>query len=252
MSGVGNIPSNMSSRTILNSIGENVMLLDRDYTIIWANTQAAVLLQEAAPLFHMSAPEEFIGVSIHHFYDLSAHQLDVMNHMQQTRRTRITIKQTIVADIIITPLQEEHSVIGFVVMLMDVTSRAEEEKRKEAWYRKLSIPIVHIWDRTIALPLIGEFNEERAGELLHSLLEECSTHRIEYVILNLGAVYEFEDRLKYYIQRVHDSLKLLGTQCIVVGMNSNLAMTMGKLDRNIPTFPHSKTGLKYVMKQMDA
>lgn len=251
MSGIGSIPSNMSSRTILNSIGENVMLLDDNHTIIWANKQASDLLDEAAPLFHMSAPEDFIGVSINYFYDLSAHQLDVMKHMQQTRRTRITIKNTIVADIVITPLQEESSIIGFVVMLMDVTSRAEEEKRKEAWYRKLSIPIVHIWDRTIALPLIGEFDEERGGHLLHSLLEECNAHRIEYVILNLGAVYEFEDRLKFYIQRVHDSLKLVGTQCIIVGMSSNLAMTMGRLERNIPTFPHSKTGLKYVMKQLN-
>ncbi len=69
-------------------------------------------------------------------------------------------------------------------MLMDVTTRTEEEKEKEKLINALSTPILKVWSNTIALPLIGEFDIVYVDLLISAVLEECSSNQIEFVLLN--------------------------------------------------------------------
>ncbi|SFC94760.1 hypothetical protein SAMN05443252_10987 [Bacillus sp. OV322] len=46
-------------------------------------------------------------------------------------------------------------------MLMDVTTKADEEKKKEQLIRDLSVPILTIWEKTIVLPLVGDLDLDR-------------------------------------------------------------------------------------------
>ena len=250
MNEVGTLPSDISMLRALNSIGENIIIADKQFHIRWMNSNASELLSVIAPLFQLQGSEAFIGLSMDFFHKRPEHQQQVMASLENTKRSRITIRDRFVTDIVVTPIKNDlNEIEGYVVMLMDVTTKSEEEKKKEKLIKALSIPILHVWKNTIALPLIGDFDAERADLLISSVLLECSAHRIEYVLISLNGLSDFDQEVQYYIQKLYDCLKLIGAKCILVGISPTLALSMGALERDIPTFRSTYAGLEAVMEQ---
>lgn len=249
MNDIGIIPDDISAIEALNSIGENIIIADTQFHIRWMNCNASDLLTVVAPLYHLKNSEEFIGKSMDFFHQRPEHQQGLMANLDSTHRTRITIQNRFVTDIVVTPIKNKMSEIeGYVVMLMDVTTKAEEEKKKERLIKALSIPILHVWKNTIALPLIGEFDTERADLLITSVLMECTSSRIEYVLIDLSGLADSETDVKFHIQKLYDCLKLIGAQCVLVGIKPKLASTMGSIDREIPIFSSTYAGLENIIQ----
>ncbi|QBP43032.1 STAS domain-containing protein [Paenisporosarcina antarctica] len=250
MNEVGTIPNEISMLKALNSIGETIIIADKLFHIRWMNSNASELLTLIAPLFQLQDSHAFIGLSMDFFHQRPEHQQRVMGSLKTTLRTRITIRNRFVTDIVVTPIMNDLKEIeGYVIMLMDVTIKSEEEKKKEKLIKALSIPILHVWKNTIALPLIGEFDAERADLLISSVLMECSTQRIEYVIISLSGLSEFDQEVQFYIQKLYDCLKLIGAKCILVGISPKMAISMGSLERDIPTYRSTYAGLEAIIEQ---
>ena len=248
MNEVGSIPNDISILKALNSIGENIIIADKTFHIRWMNSNASELLSVVAPLIKLENSQSFIGRSMDFFHKRPDHQQQVMNNLETTHRTRITIRDRFVTDIVVTTIKNDlNEIEGYVVMLMDVTTKSEEEKKKEKLIKALSIPILHVWKDTIALPLIGEFDAERADLLISSVLMECSAHRIEYVLISLNGLSDFDSEVQFYIQKLYDCLKLIGAKCILVGISPTLAISMGTLERDIPIYRSTYAGLEAVM-----
>jgi rsbT co-antagonist protein RsbR len=249
MNEVGVIPHDISILTVLNSIGENIIIADKQFHVRWMNKNASKLLTEVAPLFNESSSQDFIGKSMDFFHKKPEHQQRLMKTLEGTFRSRITIRNRFVTDIVVTPIKEDiNGIEGYVVMLMDVTTKAEEEKEKEKLIKALSIPILHVWKNTIALPLIGEFDSERADLLISSVLMECSANRIEYVLIDLGGLGDFNNEVRFHIQKLYDCLNLIGAKCILVGIKPSLAISMGAFDRDVPTYQTTYAGLEAIIE----
>lgn len=242
-------PNDISKLDALNSIGENIIIADNKFNIRWMNTDASQLLTVIAPLFQLENSDAFIGLNMDFFHQRPDHQQRVMGNLKKNHRTRITIRNRFVTDIVVTPINNElGDTTGYVVMLMDVTTKAEEEKKKETLIKELSIPILHVWENTIALPLIGMFDSERADLLITSVLTECSANRIEFVLIDLSGLQTFEDEVQFQIQKLYDCLKLIGAKCILVGIKPKLAISMESLERDIPTYSTTYAGLKAIIE----
>lgn len=249
MNEVGAIPHDISILTVLNSIGENIIIADKQFHVRWMNNNASKLLTEVAPLFNESSSQDFIGKSMDFFHKKPENQQRLMKTLEGTLRSRITIRDRFVTDIVVTPIKEDiKGIEGYVVMLMDVTTKAEEEKEKEKLIKALSIPILHVWKNTIALPLIGEFDSERADLLISSVLMECSANRIENVLIDLGGLGNFNNEVRFHIQKLYDCLNLIGAKCILVGIKPSLAISMGAFDRDIPTYQTTYAGLEAIIE----
>jgi len=248
MKEVGTIPVGISKLSALNSIGENIIIADNQFYIRWMNSNASNLLTILAPLYQLENSESFIGLNMDFFHERPEHQQRVMSNIEKSIRSRITIRDRFVTDIVVTPIKDDSTdVLGYMVMLMDVTTKAEEEKKKELLIKELSIPILHVWENTIALPLIGVFDRDRAELLITSVLKECSTNRITSVLIDLSGLQTFEDEVQFHIQKLYDCLKLIGTQCILVGIKPQLAISMKSLERDIPTYSTAYSGLKVII-----
>ena len=249
MPAIGKIPENIFLLNALDVIGETIIIADSSYTIKWMNTEACRLMSEIAPLYGMSDCEEMIGLSMDFFHAHPQHQKQVMRELTGIHRTRITIRNQVMTDIVITPIMNsEKKPEGYVVMLMDVTMQAEELKRSAQLIKELSIPILNIWDSTIAVPLIGEFDRTRTDQLIATVLMECADKKIDYVLIDLSGIKEFEDQIRYQIQMMTDTLNLIGTKCILVGISPKLAMSIVELDRKTPIFSSAHEGLKHIMQ----
>lgn len=249
MNGIGIWPENIKALNAINSIGENIILADKNYNIVWLNEAAAKLLSHVVLLFGYSSVKELIGTNMDSFHQNPKYQRDVMEKLTETHRARINIRNQFVADIVVTPIKSLSGIIdGYVVMLMDVTTKAEEDERREKLINALSVPMINIWENTLALPLIGEFDKSRADRLIVSVLEQCAQNNIKNVLIDLSGLYEFERETKFELQKLNDCLNLIGTQCILVGITPELAMAAGDLNKNILTFQTAYAGLQYIIK----
>lgn len=244
------IPINISSSDALNSIGENIIIADTEFKIAWINKKANKTLLSIAPLYGLTNVDEMIGLKMDFFHKRPDHQRHLMAGLQEGHRARINIKQTFVADIVITPInsiENPENIVGYMVMLMDVTSQAEEEKKKEKLIKDLSVPILNIWDKTIALTLEGELDLERGETVISTVLEECVSKGIEYVIISLAGINSFDNSVKEFLQKLCACLKLIGVVCIIVGIKPKLALNIEELN-NILTFRDANAGLKYIIE----
>ncbi|WP_245827672.1 STAS domain-containing protein [Paenisporosarcina indica] len=252
MNDVGTIPNDISVQNAINSIGENIIIADSQFNIRWMNSNASALLSEIAPLYQLGSSQDFIGKSMDFFHKNPEHQQRVMKNSSITHRSRITIQERFIADIVVTPIRKNSNELeGFVVMLMDVTTKAEEEKAKEKLIKALSIPILHVWKSTIALPLIGVYDTERADLLISSVLIECSSNRIEYVLIDFSGLSDLDHELRFHVQKLYDCLNLIGAKCILVGIKSTHAISLGAFDREIQTFSTTYAGLEAIIENQN-
>ncbi|MBM7579360.1 STAS domain-containing protein [Jeotgalibacillus terrae] len=248
MTAYGTIPETISPLMALDSIGETVLLADSTCHIQWMNQKASILMDEVALLYGLSGSNEMIGKSMDLFHAKPGYQQSMMDRIKDTHRARITIKDIVVTDIVITPIRSEHTVIGYIIMLMDVTTKAEEEKAKEKLIKDLSTPIMRVWHNAIALPLIGSFDQERFDLLVTDVLVECSLHKIDYALINVNKIHvEEENQTVFQFQKLIDCLRLIGTECMIVGVPPALAVQMPGLDRDILIFKSVYEGLKCII-----
>jgi rsbT co-antagonist protein RsbR len=95
----------------------------------------------------------------------------------------------------------------------------------------LSSPIIEIWERTLALPIIGKIDEERASHMAQTLLSMIVSHRAHTVILDFTGTAALDDRSTLAIQRIVSAVRLLGSRCVFSGVSpllaSSLAMQLG-------------------------
>ncbi|WP_174728048.1 STAS domain-containing protein [Mesobacillus harenae] len=248
MDAIGKIPASIPELNIINSIGENIIVADKDYNVAWVNPTAASLLTNIAPLFGMNNASEIIGMNMNHFHQNPDHQNRIMGQLEKSHRARINIKDEFVTDIIINPIYNSNEIKGYVVMLMDVTTKAEEESRREKLIEALSVPILKIWDKTIAIPLFGGFDLDRGELLLTKVLEYCTDQGMEYVLLDVTGLTEWTEETASYLKKLADSLKIIGSECIFVGMSPELAIAFAHYQFNYPTLSTTQDGLEYVLK----
>lgn len=245
------IPIHISGTDALNSIGENIILADNNYKITWFNAKAYKSLSVIAPLFGIENAEDVIGLEMDFFHKKPEFQRYIMSNLQERHRARINIKGMFVADIVVTPItnnEDPDHTVGYMVMLMDVTTKAEEEKKKEKLIRDLSFPILNIWDKTIALPLVGEFDLNRGENVIPLVLEECVSKNIEYVMVSLRGISSFDASARQNIEKLCYCLKLIGVECIIVGIKPEMAINIGELS-NIRTLSNANDGLKYIIER---
>ncbi|MEK6266989.1 MAG: STAS domain-containing protein [Planococcus sp. (in: firmicutes)] len=248
MPAIGKIPENIHVLNALDVIGETIIIADSSYIIRWMNSEAYRLLNQVAPMYGLSDCREMIGESMDAFHKNPQHQKTVMKKLAGTHRTRISIRNQVMADIVVTPIMSDSDEPeGYIVMLMDVTTQAAEQQKNEQLIKELSIPILNVWDKTIALPLIGAFDKSRTDHLIATVLMRCAEEKIEYVLIDLSGIKEFEDQIRHQIQMMTDTLDLIGATCILVGISPKLAMSIVQLDSNTPIFSTTHEGLKHII-----
>jgi len=212
------------------------------------NDAAVKTLGPLHPLFGISENESLIGKHMDFFHRHPAHQKQIMRELNHTHRTVITIKNSYVAETVIAPIynvQQEKQ--GYILMLLDVTEKAQQEKEKEQTIALLSTPILKIWDSVLAIPILGNLTNERADRLLETILKKCVEERAEYFLLDLSSLSKIDESSGYYINKIGQSLQLIGTECFIVGVSPSLASSISKSDFQWKTYLHVQQAIKEIM-----
>jgi PAS domain S-box-containing protein len=120
---------------------------------------------------------------------------------------------------------------------LDITARkqaeAEAKRLQEevirvqgATLRALSTPLLPIADGVVVMPLIGNFNAERAQQVLETLLTGVVAHQASMVIMDVTGVPVIDTHVANGLVQAAQAVRLLGAQTILTGIQAAIARTL--------------------------
>ncbi|MFD1657520.1 PAS domain S-box protein [Streptomyces caeni] len=116
-----------------------------------------------------------------------------------------------------------------VAAIRDVTERRETEKRllrQRDEILELSTPVIQVWDKVLALPIIGTLDTLRATRLTEGLLEKIAQTQAEVAILDISGVPTIDTQVAQHLLKTVQAAALMGTVSIMSGVRPETAQSM--------------------------
>jgi len=123
-------------------------------------------------------------------------------------------------------------------------------RRQDEALTAMALPVIEVWDRVLALPVIGVVDSARAAAMTEALLAAIVRTGAKCAILDLTGVTEMNTETAAYLMRMIQAAGLLGSECLVSGISPMIAQTMMELGItiNIRAFPTLKIALQHVIR----
>lgn len=128
------------------------------------------------------------------------------------------------------------------------------EKQKNA-IRALSTPLLDISEGIVAMPVLGELDEDRASRIMDVLLETITRRSVRGAILDLTGVSTMSNATAEQIGRIVRAVELVGARAIVAGIRADVARAIVALDvglGQIETRASMKDALRVLIRPMSA
>ncbi|MGF7238830.1 MAG: PAS domain S-box protein [Frankia sp.] len=128
--------------------------------------------------------------------------------------------------------------------IRDVTERREQElrlTRQRDEILELSTPVIQVWDKVLALPLIGMLDSGRAARLTESLLAKIAESQAEVVILDISGVPTIDTLVAQHLLKSVQAAALMGAVSIISGMRPETAQAMVGLGIDLGTLRSRNT-----------
>ena len=90
----------------------------------------------------------------------------------------------------------------------------------------LAAPILQIAEGVLALPIIGQVDEERATVITERLLNAIVTQRARGIILDVTGLETLDSRMAQHLARMAQAASLLGVRVIVSGISPAIAQVL--------------------------
>jgi rsbT co-antagonist protein RsbR len=131
-------------------------------------------------------------------------------------------------EISLSPLETDEGMFA-VAAIRDATQRRATEQRLQRQrdeILELSTPVIQVWDKVLALPLIGTLDTVRAARLTEGLLNEIADTQAEVVILDISGVPTIDTQVAQHLLRTVQAAALMGTVSIMSGVRPETAQSM--------------------------
>jgi PAS domain S-box-containing protein len=123
--------------------------------------------------------------------------------------------------------------------LSDITARKQAEavlneklgiiQSQQEAIRKLSTPIIEVWEGVLTMPVFGVMDQRRAEQMVEVLLHAIVRTRCRYAIIDLTGVDASDAHTGEHILRLVQAVELIGSRGIVVGIRAEVAQTIVSL-----------------------
>jgi rsbT co-antagonist protein RsbR len=131
---------------------------------------------------------------------------------------------------------DDGSVTGFVGVGRDITELKEAQLHTQeqqalidlqaAQLRKVSTPVIPIFEQVLVLPLIGEIDEARSRDMMRSVLSGISQYRAQVVIIDLTGVPLVDTHVAQNLLQCLRAARLKGAKTILTGISDSVAETV--------------------------
>ncbi len=243
-------------KAILEHVADGVVFVNAENRVEFVNEYAMGMLGLA---------DDATGNDVHSCHPESLHETvsgiidGFRSGSDEEVTTRLNSRGTTI-DVTIIGVRPDGGYIGTLMTLRDVTNvvKREEElttlaNQLKASQEELSTPVVQLWDQVLALPLVGSIDSIRAQTITEVLLGRIVETQSEIVILDITGVRSVDTHVTSNLLNIVSASRLLGAECILTGINPDVAQTMIHLGAelgDITTMADMQEGLKYAMKRL--
>ena len=131
-------------------------------------------------------------------------------------------------EISLSPVQTDQGML-VAAAIRDVTERRAQELRLERQrdeILELSTPVIQVWDKVLALPIIGTLDSGRAARLTEGLLEKIAESQAEVIILDISGVPTIDTQVAQHLLKTVQAATLMGAASIMSGVRPETAQAM--------------------------
>ena len=125
--------------------------------------------------------------------------------------------------------------LGLYTTEVHQLAREDVIKRQQMEMMELSTPVVKVWDRIVALPLIGTLDSSRTNVVMESLLQEIVRTESEIAIIDITGVPTVDTLVAQHLLKTVAAARLMGADCIISGIRAQIAQTMVHLGIDLTT-----------------
>jgi rsbT co-antagonist protein RsbR len=125
-------------------------------------------------------------------------------------------------------------------------------RSQQAAIKRLSTPMLEVWDGVLVLPVIGVIDAERASDMTENLLGRVVETGSRSVIIDVTGAAGFDTATADHFLRLLKAARLLGAQCVLTGISAENARALIALDvyfEDVVTLRSLKEGLKRFMER---
>jgi rsbT co-antagonist protein RsbR len=105
-------------------------------------------------------------------------------------------------------------------------SREEVIQRQGRELLELSTPVVQLWPKILAVPLIGTLDSERTQIVMERLLEAIVEEGAEIAIIDISGVPTVDTLVAQHLIKTVSAARLMGADCIISGIRPQIAQTI--------------------------
>jgi len=105
--------------------------------------------------------------------------------------------------------------------------------RQQEEMLELSTPVVKLWDRILALPLIGTLDSARTQVVMENLLQSIVQTNSKIAIIDITGVPTVDTVVAQHLLKTITAARLMGADCIVSGIRPQIAQTIVHLGINL-------------------
>jgi rsbT co-antagonist protein RsbR len=116
--------------------------------------------------------------------------------------------------------------LGLHTMEVFQLSREQLIVRQQQEIAELSTPVIKLWDRILALPLIGTLDSQRTQVVMENLLETIVSQSAEIAIIDITGVPTVDTLTAQHLLKTVAAARLMGADCIISGIRPQIAQTM--------------------------
>lgn len=116
-----------------------------------------------------------------------------------------------------------------VVMEIALSEGAEVIDRQRQQLLELSTPVIKLWHRVVAVPLIGTLDSARTQVVMETLLQAIVDQNAAIAILDITGVPMVDTVVAQYLLKTAMAVRLMGAECVISGIRPQIAQTIVQL-----------------------
>ncbi|RSD28622.1 STAS domain-containing protein [Mesobacillus subterraneus] len=137
--------------------------------------------------------------------------------------------------------------------IIELEKKVEERTQElSTLVQELSSPVIPVLKDILVIPLIGKYNDERLRNMIEKALVELTRLKARYLLIDLTGIKQVDPYTIHGIQKLIQSIRLIGGQCFLVGVSAELSIQIlhshVKLE-GIKSFSSLQQGVEYSIQQ---
>ena len=132
-------------------------------------------------------------------------------------------------EISLSPLETEDSLV-MISSIRDISERRAAEDRiriqQQAILEMATVPVVHVWEGIVMVPLIGTLDSQRAQQLMERLLQRVNETLSPVALLDITGVPAVDTQTAQHLIETISAVRLLGAEVVLTGVRPTIAQTL--------------------------